>query len=126
MAALTAPVAGPGPSPAPCRTIELRREAAQTGDYDWVVVAEGEHDLATCEAVRVALAPLFGRVLVDLTACSLVHATVLRVILEKAVRLDQLGYELSVRTSERCAVTRLFDVLAIDERVRVETARVDG
>jgi hypothetical protein len=45
--------------------------------YAATVVLCAEHDLATCEVVRVALAPLHGRVLVDLMRCSFINSTVI-------------------------------------------------
>lgn len=56
-----------------------------------VVVLRGEHDLSTSEGLRVALASVRGRALVDLTACTFIDATILGVLLADARRRDRIG-----------------------------------
>jgi anti-anti-sigma factor len=65
-------------------------------DYAATVILCGEHDLATSEAVRVALAPLYGRVLVDLSGCSFIDSTVIGLFVEKARSLTRDGYALEL------------------------------
>jgi anti-anti-sigma factor len=61
-----------------------------------VVELHGEHDLATREAVRVALASLRGNLLVDLSECSFIGSTVIGTIVEAAQRLARAGYRLEL------------------------------
>jgi anti-anti-sigma regulatory factor len=49
--------------------------------------------------VRVALAPLYGRVLVDLTRCSFIDSTVIATLIEKARALACDGHSLELRVS---------------------------
>ena len=109
------------------RSIEVFHDAARTGDYDAVVVLHGEHDVATCEAVRVALAPLYGVVLLDLVDCSFVDATVMGAVLDKVDSLDRLGYRLELRLAPGpSAVTRLLEVLEIDARIPAQSGGWDA
>ena len=55
-----------------------------------------EHDLATREAVRVALASRCGNLLVDLSECSFIGSTVIGTIVEAAQRLARDGYRLEL------------------------------
>jgi anti-anti-sigma factor len=61
-----------------------------------VVELHGEHDLATREAVRVALASLRGDVLVDLSACTFIGSTVIGTIVKAAHSLAKDGYRLEL------------------------------
>jgi anti-anti-sigma factor len=66
------------------------------GRFAVVVELHGEHDLATREAVRVALASLRGDVLVDLTECSFIGSTVIGTIVKAARTLASEGYRLEL------------------------------
>jgi anti-anti-sigma factor len=61
-----------------------------------VVELHGEHDLATREAVRVALASLRGNVLVDLSECTFIGSTVIGTIVKAAHTLARQGYRLEL------------------------------
>src|SRR5260221_12995906 len=61
-----------------------------------VVELHGEHDLATREAVRVALASLRGNVLVDLSECTFIGSTVIGPIVRAAHALARAGYPLQL------------------------------
>jgi anti-anti-sigma regulatory factor len=92
--------------------------------YASVVSLWGEHDLATNDQLRLILAPLCGRVLVDLSACSLLDATTLGVILDKADHLGLLGYVLELRTSGTATiVTRVLDILDIAGIIDIHPSR---
>jgi anti-anti-sigma factor len=61
-----------------------------------VVELHGEHDIATREAVRVALASLRGDVLVDLSECTFIGSTVIGSIVKAAHTLARHGYRLEL------------------------------
>jgi anti-anti-sigma regulatory factor len=64
--------------------------------YAAVVTLSGEHDMATREAVKVALGPLRGNVLVDLSECGFLETTIVGVLISKSRRLAHDGYRLDV------------------------------
>jgi anti-anti-sigma regulatory factor len=106
------------------RSIDVYHDRARTGDYDACVALHGEHDLATREAMRVALAPLCGSVLVDLLDCEFLDATILGAILEKAETLDRLGYRLELRVPPApCVVARLLEVMSLDSKIPMSEGR---
>jgi anti-anti-sigma regulatory factor len=107
------------------RRIDVVFDADRIGAYDAVVALQGEHDVGTREAVRVALAPLRGHVLVDLLGCDFVDATVVRAILDKAAQLERLGYrlELSISTAVS-SVTRIVEVLQLGSLLVIHRDRV--
>jgi anti-anti-sigma factor len=84
--------------------------------YAATVVLCADHDLATSEGVRVALAPLCGNVLVDLTRCSFIDSTVIGMLIGKARDLRRDGYALELRVSSDPAsqVARTLALVGID------------
>jgi anti-anti-sigma factor len=98
--------------------VRLGREG--TPGYVAVVSLNGEHDLATSEGVRVALAPLLGAVLVDLSRCDFVDSTVIGVLLERAEELTSDGYRLElVAPPEGSSAARALEITGVAELVRV-------
>ena len=63
--------------------IEVR--PCRWGGFVAIVELHGEHDLATREAVRVALARLRGPVLVDLSACTFIDSSVIRELVDASL-----------------------------------------
>jgi anti-anti-sigma factor len=74
--------------------IETRR--SRIDRFVAVVELYGEHDLATREAVRVALASLRGDVLVDLSECTFIGSTVIGTIVKAARARASEGYRLEL------------------------------
>jgi anti-anti-sigma factor len=98
--------------------VRLGREGA--AGYVAVVSLNGEHDLATSEGVRVALAPLLGAVLVDLSGCDFVDSTVIGVLLERAQELKSDGYRLElVAPPEGSSAARALEITGFAEFVRM-------
>lgn len=87
--------------------------------YAAMVSLDGEHDLATREAVRVALLPLCGRVLVDLTACTFLESTIIETIVAKASDLKRDGYDLAITTSPGSPVASLLELVSVGDVVRI-------
>jgi anti-anti-sigma factor len=63
------------------------------------VVLCGDHDMATSEAVRVALAAFYGRILVDLTRCSFIDSTAMGLLVQKQRELVSDGGSLELLVS---------------------------
>lgn len=93
-----------------------------------VVELHGEHDLATQEAVRIALASLRGNVLVDLSECTFIGSTVIGTIVKAAQTLASAGYRLELvlpaadsQVVKTLALVRMQDLLPLHD----DLARAD-
>jgi anti-anti-sigma factor len=114
----------PTPSPAerpdasgttpPTGRIDVELEPAAAPGFAALVVLGGEHDLATSAAVRGALAPITGDVLVDLGPCEFIDSTIIGVLLEKlnAAKAAGTRLELVVPPANE-AVARIVDVVGM-------------
>jgi anti-anti-sigma factor len=92
--------------------VELQPERAD--GYVAVVSLCGEHDLATSGAIRTALAPLDGDVLVDLTDCEFIDSSVISELLEKYEDLRREGHRLELVVPHgRTTVRRIVDVIGL-------------
>ena len=102
-------------------TVALRPAALPT--YVAVIGLRGEHDLGTAEAIRVALAPLFGDVLVDLGDCDFVDSTVISALITKARALELEGFRLELVVPPTHAnICRVLDVVQIRDLMTVHEA----
>jgi anti-anti-sigma factor len=62
-----------------------------------VVLASGELDLAARDALRAAIAPLAGRVVIDLEDVTFLDSSCIGVLAGAGQRLRELGGELQIR-----------------------------
>ena len=94
-----------------------------------IVTLHGEHDVASREAVTMALALTrdYTSVLVDLTACTFIDATVTKTLLAAAARLRQgeRSLELIVPTGSH-PIRRLLSVAGILPVVPLHATRARG
>jgi anti-anti-sigma factor len=97
-------------------------QRGQVGHDSVRVALVGEHDLATSEAVRVALAPLCGNVLVDLGQCFFVDSTIIAILLRKAAELGREGHELELRVTAGSIVARTLAITGVERFVSVREA----
>jgi anti-anti-sigma factor len=97
-------------------------DGALTRGYAAVVALRGEHDISTSEAVRVALAPLCGRVLVDLSACDFIDSTIISVLLKKTGELSREGDELELLVTADSIVSRALAIIGVQGLVAVRDA----
>jgi anti-anti-sigma factor len=104
----------------PRSDIEVEVRPARAPQYAAVVSLHGEHDLATSGALRDALRPLFGDVLVDLSDCSFIDSTVIGSLISSAQELEREGHNLSlVVPPENTNVARTLEIVRIGELIRV-------
>jgi anti-anti-sigma factor len=122
---LTSDAAPPAPEP----TIDVELSPVQTPGYAAVVSLGGEHDLATSDELGATLEPIFGNVLVDLTRCSFMDSSVIRVLLAKLTDLKREGRRLDlVVPRDNASISRLVDVvgmrglLTVHERLPLDAA----
>lgn len=82
--------------------------------YARVVALRGEHDLATSEAVRVALRPMHGPVLVDLSDCEFVDSTIIEALLTSGQRFASAGQRLELLLPPaQSIVTRALELINV-------------
>jgi anti-sigma B factor antagonist len=82
--------------------------------YAALVSLHGEHDLASSDMLRAALAPLLGDLVVDLSACTFMDSTVIGVLLGKCYDLRDEGRRLElVLPPENEAISRIVDVVGL-------------
>lgn len=104
----------------PQSDIQVEVRPARAPQYAALVSLHGEHDLATSSALRDALRPLFGDVLVDLSQCSFVDSTVIGALITSAQELEREGHRLSlVVPPENANVARTLEIVRIGELIRI-------
>jgi anti-anti-sigma factor len=98
-----------------------------------VVELHGEHDLASREAVRVALASLRADVLVDLTECTFISSTVIGTIVKAAHTLARDGYRLELvlpaadsQVAKTLALVGIHDLLPAHDLVHGIAGKVES
>ena len=74
----------------------------------------GEHDLDTHESIENALRPIYGDVLIDLTACSFIDSTVVGVIVTRTQELRREDHRLElIVPAENRHVARVVDLVGL-------------
>ncbi len=107
----------------------IRVDLSPTRAYHYAATVTlcGEHDIATADAIRVALLPLFGNVLVDLSECDFIDSTVIRALLEKAEDLRREGHRLELLVPpEKKTVRRIVSVIGLETVVTVHERLLGG
>jgi anti-anti-sigma factor len=79
-----------------------------------LVELHGEHDLDTHEAVASALRPIYGDVLVDLSACPFIDSSVVGVIVARTQELRSENHRLElIVPPENLHVVRVIDLVGL-------------
>jgi anti-anti-sigma factor len=112
--------------PAP-RAIAVDFHPADAPTFAAAVRLAGEHDLSTEADLRAALSPIYGDVLVDLSACAFIGSAVLRVVIADSQAREREGHrlELLVPTANR-VITRTLEVSGVARLLRVRTEPGSG
>lgn len=97
---------------------EIEVRARRTRPYGAVVSLRGEHDIASLNDVRAALAPLRGHVLVDLTRCEFIETTVMGALIGKSIEPEST-VELAL-PPEGSEAARAIEVFGLVERLGVD------
>jgi anti-anti-sigma factor len=83
-------------------------------DFVALVELHGEHDLDTHESIEGALRPIYGDVLIDLSACSFIDSTVVGVIVARTQELRREDHRLElIVPTENCHVVRVIDLVGL-------------
>lgn len=95
-------------------TVEVELRPVSAPAFAAVVRLCGEHDLATGDDLRTALAPVHGSVLVDLSECSFVDSTVIGVLVADHQSRIREGHRLELLVpAENTHVTRTLNVSGV-------------
>jgi anti-anti-sigma factor len=88
--------------------------APARGRFAARVALHGEHDIATSGAIREALSPIFGNVLVDLSDCSFIDSSVISVLLADCRERRREGQSLEVLVPPwNVSITRTIQVSGV-------------
>jgi anti-anti-sigma factor len=100
--------------------VEVEVRPARARQYAAIVSLRGEHDLATTPALRDALSPVLGDVLVDLSECTFVDSSVIGALIAASLELQREGHALSlVIPPENVNVARTLEIVRIGELLRI-------
>ena len=108
-------------------TINVELVPVRGAPYSAVVTLCGEHDYATSRDVNAALAPLHGRVLLDLSRCNFIDSAVLGSVLRRfrdSQRSGQGTVELVVKAGS--TVDRLLEVTGVRQLLVVHRSMPAG
>jgi anti-anti-sigma factor len=104
-----------GPDP-----IRVELDPSHTRGYAAIVLLCGEHDLATSPEIGLALAPIRGDLLIDLSRCEFIDSTVIAALLEKFEDLRREGHRLELLVPpEQKNVRRAIDVIGLGTLIPV-------
>jgi anti-anti-sigma regulatory factor len=101
-------------------TVRVRAGLGRAPHNASLVTLSGEHDYGSAGALREALRPLHGHLLVDLSDCRLIDTASINVILTKhrSLALDGFILELLIPPA-RVHLTRVFDLLGIQNLMTI-------
>jgi anti-anti-sigma factor len=104
--------------------VEVDLRAASAPGYAAVVSLVGEHDAATSDEIGEALAAFDGDVLVDLSDCTFIDSTVIRVLLTRSENLRSDGHQLElVAPPANVTITRVLSIVHADTILVVHPER---
>lgn len=110
----------------PLQDVDVEVQPARAPQYAAIVSLRGEHDLGTAAAVRDALSPVFGDVLVDLSECTFVDSTVIGALIAASQELQREGHALAlVVPPENVNVGRTLEIVRVGELLPIHP-RVPG
>jgi anti-anti-sigma factor len=110
----TPPRAGPPPA------VEVDLETAAAIGFAAVVSVRGDQDVSTSAALWRILEALDGDLLIDLSACTFIDASIVAILLQTSRRLAKRGGRLElVVPPENASLTRRFERFAIGALIPV-------
>jgi anti-anti-sigma factor len=92
-------------------SIEVVRSPEGARAYAAIVRLCGEHDLGSSADIADTLASIEGDVLVDLTACDFIDASVIRVLVARSEELMGQGLRLDLRVPANTNVARTLELV---------------
>lgn len=103
--------------------IRVELDPSHTRGYAAIVLLCGEHDLATSPEIGLALAPIRGDLLIDLSGCEFIDSAVIAALLEKFEDLRREGYRLELLIPpEQKNVRRVIEVIGLGTLMTVHDA----
>jgi anti-anti-sigma factor len=96
------------------RAIEVELGPLAGSPFAARVRLRGEHDLATSRELIDALAPLYGDVLVDLSACEFIDSTIIAALLASARDREREGQRLELLVpAENGVIVRTLEIAGV-------------
>lgn len=92
-------------------SIEVVRSPEGAREYAAIVRLSGEHDLGSGSDIAATLALIDGDVLIDLTACDFIDASVIRVLVTRFEELIRRGCRLDLRVTANSNVARTLELV---------------
>jgi anti-anti-sigma factor len=118
-------VASQNPSRDDLADIEVEYSAARAPAFAAVLTLCGEHDVATSDGLREALAAIHGHVLVDLSDCDFVDSSVLSVLLRDSHTRGSGGQRLELLVPvANVTVSRTLEVSGVAQLLTVHGSAV--
>jgi anti-anti-sigma factor len=115
-----------GPEPVTAR-VEVEFRPARAPTFAAAVKLLGEHDMATIGAIKDALAPINGNVLVDLSDCSFIDSSAINVFVSDSQSRTREGHRLELFVpNENATVARTLQVSGLDAFLHVRAAFDDA
>ncbi len=108
-------------------SIEIDFAGPPQGRYAATVRLCGEHDIATSADLQTALCPIFGSVLIDLSACDFIDSTIISTLIVDFRRRQREGHRLDLLVPrEKAAIGRTLAVSGVDALLTVHAAEPVG
>jgi anti-anti-sigma regulatory factor len=102
------------PRAGPSAEIEVDLETAAAIGFAAVVSLRGDQDVSLGTALRRTLEALDGHLLIDLSGCTFIDASIVAILLQKSRRLGQVGSRLEfVVPPENASLARRFELFSI-------------
>lgn len=107
--------------------IRVKLDPSHAHGYAAIVFLCGEHDLSTSPDVGMALAPIHGNLLIDLSECEFMDSTVIAALLEKFEDLRREGHRLELLVPPgKTNVRRVIEVIGLGTLITVHDAMPGG
>jgi anti-anti-sigma factor len=111
-----------GPDP-----IRIELDPSHTRGYAAIIFLCGEHDLASSSDIGIALAPIQGDLLIDLSECEFIDSTVIAALLEKFEDLRREGHRLELLVPpEKTSVRRIIEIVGLASLIPMHDAISDA
>jgi anti-anti-sigma factor len=99
-------------------SVDVEHHPASAPEFAAIVHLRGEHDMATASEIAAALNSVVGNIWVDLSDCSFLDSSTLRVLLEDGRLRQRNGHRLALRPPESSSpIFRLLEIMGVNRVV---------
>jgi anti-anti-sigma factor len=101
-------------------SVDVEHRPVSAPAFAAIVHLCGEHDMATASAIATALNSLSGDVLVDLSECSFLDSSTIRVLLEDGRLRERNGHRLELLAPHASSsILRALEIMRVDRVLRM-------